>query len=149
MIGLSIAVVFLLLIPATFVGGIAKLIYLAAVGHYLASDGLINWISGGWFDRISLAVFPNLLHGAVAGALAIYVASRILRRVTFETAAYAVSSLVVLIALIGGLFGFAKDGFGLELVELVANTAGIIAGLFLTAQGVDQDILGGRQQRAS
>lgn len=149
MVAISIFLVFVLLIPAMFIGILAKWFYMMTVGHYLVRGGILNWLSAGWIDKISLAIFPNLLHGCVSGVLAVLGASLIMKRTRFETASYAVSSIVVVFAFFGGLSGFLRNGFAIQTVELVANTVGIVVGMFFGARQVEDTLRARERHLAS
>lgn len=126
---LGILATIVLTIPGLLVGGIVAFVYRMLLGPAFYGN-LINWISGGWFETLTMAIFPNVIHGVVGGGLAVWVSFKILKRVNYEVVAYSVSTIIIAFAAIALLIGILDEGLNVRLIELVANTVGIVFGLF-------------------
>jgi hypothetical protein len=127
---LAIILAVSLLVPGTFLGGLARIVYLFFVGSRL---------SAGLLGDIGLIFFPNLLQGSIAGALSLYVTSRVIKKANLEITAYTVSAVVVVLAVIGATIGFAPQGLYSEIAGLIAFTIGVIGGLFITAKSITEE----------
>ena len=126
---LAIIVAFLLLIPFLFVGGLAAYLYNALYG-WIFEGGLFNWITAGWFEKIVKVVFPSIIQGGVAGFLALFVTSKILKRANYEVVAYTISGIVIFLTLLTLLLGLARNGLNIGMIGVISNTIGIVVGLF-------------------
>lgn len=147
---MSIGLTVVLIVPGILVGGLVRIAYLFMVGHLL-HGGALDWITNGWAGAISLELFPNALHGFVGGAVALYLSSRVIKSVRFEIASYAVSSLLVVFAILGVMAGWFQRGLELGMLGVIAQTAGCIAGIFAVAPSVDSEAgrIGPRSQGES
>lgn len=135
---LAIIAAFVLLFPGLLLGGIAAWIYFNFL--FPSLDGnLFNWITAGWFKTITMAIFPNVLHGGIGGAVAMYVTSRLLKFSNYEIVAYSVSTIVVLVGAFGLFAGFMNSRLGLGHVELVSQVVGMLGGLFFAAQHAKEE----------
>jgi len=134
----AIIVGFVIMIPAMFIGGIVSILWTYIVGGMM-DGGVLDWISGGWSSKLFLSIFPNLLHGAIGGGLGLYITAKIFRYANYEITAYALSSLVVIFAILGGLLNLAEQGLNLGIIELIANTIGVVVGLFFVQQSVHDE----------
>ncbi len=118
-------------IPGLLVGGVAKFIYLAMIGPMI-EGGVLNWISDGFFGRVITSIFPEAIHGAIGGAMGIFLAHKFIKQADYNVVAYCVTSLVIMFSLIA--IGFASSPLAsLDTLSLVSNTAGLILGLFSVA----------------
>src|SRR5262245_21281599 len=106
---LAIIVAILMTIPGLVLGGIAAWIYKAFMLPYLEGN-LLNWITAGWFEKLTVAVFPNVVQGMAAGAFGIYITSKILKFANYEIVAYSTATIVVALTLFGLSLAFAKSG---------------------------------------
>jgi hypothetical protein len=136
----AIFAVFVLTIPGLVLGQIAAFLY----GWFLSGmfDGnLINWISGGWFKIVVMAIIPNALSGVIGGLVGVRLAYVIkpLREANYEIVAYAISTIVVALSAIGIFIVFHRDGISIGIVENIANGAGIVVGLFVGQQSIKED----------
>jgi hypothetical protein len=105
-------------------------------------DGnLFDWISGGWFKTITMAIIPNALAGAIAGYFAVRVTFAIkpLKQANYEIIAYAVSAIVVVFTVLAVLFILQRDGMNVRVIETLSNTVGLIGSLFAAQQSVQSD----------
>jgi len=105
-------------------------------------DGnLFDWISGGWFKTIVMAIIPNALAGGIAGYFAIRVTFAIkpLKQANYEITAYAMSAIVVAFTALAILFVLQREGMNVRVIETLANTVGLIAGVFGAEQSVRDD----------
>jgi hypothetical protein len=135
---LAIVSAFVLTIPGLIVGGVAAFLYRSFLLP-LFDGNLINWITAGWFETLTMAILPNAIHGAIAGALAIWVSFKIISRANYEIVAYSVSAIVVAFAALGFVAGIVQRGLSLSLIELASNTIGIVIGLFIAWSAVKDD----------
>lgn len=137
---LAILVVFVLTIPGLVLGQIGSLLYGFFVGGMFDGNPL-DWITGGWFKTIVMAILPNGLAGAIAGYFAIRVTFAIkpLKQANYEITAYAMSAIVVAFTVLAVVFVLQRDGMSVRVVETISNTVGLIVGLFATQQSVRDD----------
>jgi hypothetical protein len=129
---LAILSVFILTIPGCVIGQIVAFLYGHFLGGYLDGN-LFDWITGGWFQIITMAILPNAISGGVGGyfGLRVTFAIKPLKQANYEIAAYAMSAVVVLISVFGLYVLFVGEGMSVKVLENVANAAGIIVGLFV------------------
>ena len=137
---LAILAVFVLTIPGCVIGQIVSFLYVHFLMGYLEGN-LFDWISGGWFKILMMAIIPNALSGAIGGffGLRITFAIKPLRQANYEIAAYAISAIVVVLGALGILMIFTRDGISVRLIESLSNGVGIVAGLFSAHQSVQED----------
>jgi hypothetical protein len=137
---LAILVTFILTIPGLVIGQIVSLLYDFFLGG-MFDGNLFNWISGGWFKTITMAIIPNALSGAIAGFFAIRVTFAIkpLKQANYEITAYAVSAIIVAFTALAVLFILRQDGMNVRVIETLANTVGLIVSLFAAQQSVRDD----------
>lgn len=130
---LAIIVAFIAAIPGLIVGALVAHVYRSLMRVF--EGGLLDWITSGWADKIFNSIFPNLVHGMIGGAIAIWLASKILKRANYEIVAYSVSTIICMLALFSIVLGGLKDGLGIATIEIISNSAGVVAGLFIGSQG--------------
>lgn len=137
---LAILVVFVLTIPGLIIGQIVAMVYGWFIGGYIGGNPF-NWISGGWFNTIIMAIIPNALAGGIGGffALRVTFAIKPLKRANFESVAYAMSAVAVVLVGLGIMMVLNRDGMNIGVIESLANTVGLIIGLFAAQQSIRDD----------
>jgi hypothetical protein len=135
-LGILLAIV--LTIPGLLIGGVIAFLYRMFLEPMFGGN-LFNWISGGWFETLSMAIIPNAIHGIVGGGLAVWASFKILKRANYEIVAYSVSAIVVAFTAIAFFTGLAQKGMNVGLIELVSNTGGVVLGLFLGREHIKSD----------
>ena len=118
----AVIVAVLLVIPGTLVGALVAMLYRGFLGNRLGESS--------WFSTIALLWFPSLLHGAVAGAVAIYGTKLLFKSANLEIVSYSASAVWVAVGLIAGIVGTAAIGLQGDLVSLIAQVSGVVLGLF-------------------
>lgn len=139
---LAVILTIVLQFPGLVIGFVIAFVYRYILEFFLAGS-ILDWISQGWFNKILLTYFPAFLSGGIGGGLAILVASLILKRANYEIVMYAVSSVVIAftaVALVGNL---AQFGVSLTILEIGANTFGIVVGLYAVATHIKEERLDG------
>ncbi len=76
----------------------------------------------------------------------LFICGKILKYANYEIVAYSTSTIVILFTVLAGLFGFARHDLGTDFLAIIANTIGLIAGLFITNQSIGESQ---RAQRSS
>lgn len=99
----------------------------------MLEGNLLDWITAGWFKTLTLAIFPNLIHGAIAGGIALYVSARIVKHANYEIVAYSVSTIVIVLSVLSFMIVFGNLGISMDHVEIAANAVGTIGALFSIA----------------
>ena len=138
---LAVVLAFLLLIPGILVGALIAYVYRFFLSWFVAG-GLFDWLSAGWFSEILLVYFPALLAGLVAGGLAIYVTSKILRHANYEIVMYATAAIVIAFTILSLLLNFGQHGLNLTILEIAANTFGIVMGLHVGHKSIAEERAG-------
>ncbi len=128
---LAIIVTFIAVIPAMIIGKFVSVLYSFLMSRF--EGGLLGWITFGWADRIFNSIFPNLVHGFIGGWLAVWLSCKLLKYANYEIVAYSVSTIICAFAFWGFLIGILQRGIGLDTIELISNTVGVIVGLFTMA----------------
>jgi hypothetical protein len=137
---LAILIVFVLTIPGLVIGQIVSFVYGWSMGGMLDGN-LFDWISGGWFNTIFMAIVPNALAGSIGGYFGIRVTFAIkpLKQANYEIAAYAMSAIFVVLAALATLLVLTQEGMNSKVIETISNAIGLIIGLFSAQQSVRDD----------
>jgi len=77
---------------------------------------------------------PAGVQGGVAGALAVFVTAKMIRRARYEAVAYAVASVVAAFTLLSLLFDLGMNGFTLTALIILTNGGAAAAGGYAVAQ---------------
>lgn len=136
----AIFIVFVLIIPGLVLGQLVSFVY----GWFLSGmfDGNpIDWAAGGWFKIIVMAIIPNAIAGFIGGLVGLRLTYLIkpLRQANYEIVAYAMSTIVLVFTALALFMIFRREGFDVTIVETIANTVGVIAGLFGGQKSVEED----------
>jgi hypothetical protein len=135
---LAILITLVLIVPGLLLGAIAAYFYQATMGS-LFEGNLINWISGGWFKTLFMSIFPQAIHGGVAGAFALWASAKMLTKANYEIVAYSVSAIVIAFAVLAVVLEISGKGINLTLLELTSQVGGLAAGLFLVWESIKED----------
>lgn len=74
--------------------------------------------------------FPSLLHGCIAGVVALYITRNLFKVANLEIVSYAASAVWIVSGMTLGAFGAAVAGVEEDLVGLGAQIVGVAVGLF-------------------
>ena len=122
--GIAVVVATSLVIPGTIVGGVLMIAYQWFLSAILESSAWPAIV-----DNLALLWFPSLLHGMIAGAIAILLTKRLFSQANLDAVSY--SAAAVYITLGGVLFfGFHAAGLQEDTISLFAQVTGIVVGLF-------------------
>jgi hypothetical protein len=137
---LAIILSFLFLIPGELVGWVVAAVYRYSAGAiFFSGDTVFDWATKGWFSLVSLEWCSSAGQGFIAGAFAVFAAAKIVKNADYTTVAYTNSALVIVFTLLGAIVGIAKYGLRLEDFAMLANTVGLIAGLFTLATQIGRE----------
>src|SRR5262245_26480746 len=126
---LAVILVIIFQIPGFILGFGVSYIYRAFLGSLLEGN-LFDWLAQGWISKLALAWFPALLSGAIAGGVSVWLTSRILKHANYEIVMYAVAAIVIAFTIVVVAGGLAREGINLGIFEIIANTFGVVIGLY-------------------
>jgi hypothetical protein len=136
---LAIALTFVLLIPGEIAGYVIAIFYRWAM-EYFVEGSLLDYLTAGWATVLLLEGFSGIVHGAAAGAIAVYICARMIKRADYLIVAYSNAALVIAFSFLALLMGIARFGIlGLDIHHLgmIANTVGLVCALFAVAREID------------
>ena len=124
----AIIVAIFMVVPGLFVGGIVANIYKWFLAGYFGQDSWLGFFN--FINKMAMLWFPSLLHGCIAGVVALYLTRNLLKAANLEIVSYAASTVWIAGGMILGAFGTAVYGFQEDLVGLGAQVVGVTVGLF-------------------
>jgi len=132
---LAIILTFLFLVPGEVVGHIFAFLYRFVVsGLFFSGNTIFDMSTNGWFSRIGSEGVASGIQGRVAALSAAWVCDKITNSADFRIVAYSNTALVAAITIFGLLTSYARTGLGMNNFVIVANTVGLVAGLFVAAE---------------
>jgi general stress protein CsbA len=132
---LAIILTFLFLVPGEVVGHIFAFLYRFVVsGLFFSGNTIFDMSTRGWFSRIGSEGVASGIQGLVAALSAAWVCDKITNSADFRIVAYSNTALVAAITAFGLFTSYAQAGLGMNNFVIVANTVGLVAGLFVAAE---------------
>jgi hypothetical protein len=123
----------ILIVPVHFTAGFVVMIF-GALAELLFRVNVIDELLGGqWFAMLMLAYLPQLLYGGLGGFGAVWVSSKMLPYANYWIVAAMVSIPVVLVTVAIMVYMVTNYGLDLNILAIVLNPAGVIAGLFTSS----------------
>ncbi len=117
-------VAIILVVPATLAAGLLVVIY----KWFLSGVLTTSWLPG-IVNKIALLWFPSLLHGGIAGLLAMAGTRRLFKYADLNAVTYATSAVYVTLSVLIWTLNLRLYGVQEDTVSLAAQTIGLIAGL--------------------
>jgi len=134
---LAVILTFVFLIPGEVVGHILAYLYrLLVSGWVFGGDTVFDLFTHGWFSRVGLEGVSGGMQGLAAGLLAALLCDKITKFADFRMVAYCNTALVGTFTVIGLLTSYAQTGLGTNNLVIVANTIGLVGGLFVAAEHI-------------
>jgi len=124
----AILVAIFMVVPGLLVGGIVANIYKWFLAGYLGQDSWLGFFN--FINKVAMLWFPSLLHGCIAGLVALVITRNLFKAGNLEIVSYAASAVWIACGVTLGAFGTAGMGFQEDLVGLGAQVAGVTVGLF-------------------
>jgi len=127
--GLAILVAIVILVPATFVGGLVGMLYKWVLCFFLYTPGPLSFVPS--LRDLAMLWFPALCGGCVGGAISIYVTGALFRLANLEAVSFSVASACITFAVFFWAVNAHFVWIEISLVPYVAQIAGIVFGVFL------------------
>lgn len=129
---LAIAVCVAMVIPGLIVGGIVTAIYRLMLSGILQTSFLPDFMI-----RVGLQWFPSLLHGGVAGAVALYLTTRVIKGAEIKIVAYATAAAWIAVMVFASSILIAVGGMLPDPIAGIAQVVGLALGLGATVQDLE------------
>jgi hypothetical protein len=124
----AVIVAIIMVVPGLFVGGIVANIYKWFLSGYFGQDSWLGFFN--FINKVAMLWFPSLLHGCIAGVVALYITRNLFKVANLEIVSYAASAVWIVSGMTLGAFGAAVAGVEEGLVGLGAQIVGVAVGLF-------------------
>jgi|tagenome__1003787_1003787.scaffolds.fasta_scaffold20956567_2 hypothetical protein len=140
----GILVCVLSIIPGFAIGGIAALIYKFFTGYQVGFEpdffGMRTFFGietpGAIIQWLFFSAFPAGVQGGVAGAIGMFITSKVYKGPNIEIAAYTAGALYTGALLVLLLLAVAVNGWKLLYIEAVVQLIGLWAGLVVSLESV-------------
>ncbi|MEO3432517.1 hypothetical protein [Inquilinus sp. CAU 1745] len=130
---LATIICIILVLPGLAIGSLFVAVYRFLLYGYVSA----SWIPH--LEEVAMQWFPNLLHGAVGGWIAIAITAKLFKQSNLEIVAYASAAAWIATMLAISGMGFALGAaFDLTFIALIAQLLGIALGLYTGRESVAQ-----------